>query len=168
MRGTPALVCSSRDILLPMAYIEIATNTPYREVIVIDAAVGAGAPNQSEDVMAVQYLLRVASEASSESAAFQPPGEPPVKIDGIYGTQTQKYISFFQKEVNRRQNRRLIEPDGRIDPVRAGSASSGVTHTFYTIVALNAALRSRRGNGFKLETDQLLPAGLRPKLFLTF
>lgn len=151
-----------------MAYIEIAINTPYREVIVIDAAVGQGAPNHREDLLAVQYLLRVASEAGQGSQPFQPPGEPPVKIDGIYGTHTQTYISFFQKEVNRRQNRKLIEPDGRIDPVRHGLATSAVTHTFYTIIALNAALRARRNDSFKLETDALIPAELRQKLFLTF
>ena len=151
-----------------MAYIAIATNTPYREVIVVDGIVGLGGQNLPDDVMAVQYLLRVASETGSGSAAFQPPGEQPIQIDGGYGRQTQTYISFFQAEVNRRQKMKLIEPDGRIDPVRAGTGTSSITHTFYTILALNAALRSRRKDNFHLEDDPLMPLGLKPKLFLTF
>jgi len=152
----------------PVARIGIATNTEYREVLLVDAAVGIGGQNAPDDVMAVQYLLRVASEKAGTSDPFQPPGEKPISIDGSYGQQTQTYISFFQAEVNRRQNKRLIEPDGRVDPVRSGSGRSSITHTFYTILALNAALRSRRGDAFHLEADPLMPVALKSKVFLTF
>jgi hypothetical protein len=151
-----------------VARIGIATNTPFREVLLVDAAVGLGGQNLPEDVMAVQYLLRVASEKAGTSDAFQPPGEKPISIDGSCGRQTQTYISFFQAEVNRRQHRKLIEPDGRVDSVRSGSGSSSITHTFYTILALNAALRSRRGDAFHLEDDPLMPAALKSKVFLNF
>jgi peptidoglycan hydrolase-like protein with peptidoglycan-binding domain len=147
-----------------MARILIALNTPYREVLINDAAVGPACPNQRPDVLVVQYLLRVAGEGQG----YSPPGELPIKIDGIYGSQTQKYISFFQKEVNRRQGRKLVEPDGRIDPVRTGTSQSAVTGTFYTVLALNAALRTRRGDQFKFESDGLFPAELRQSLFLVW
>jgi len=148
--------------------IGIATNTPYREVLLVDAAVGLGGQNSPEDVMAVQYLLRVAAEKAGSSESFQPPGEEPIRIDGSCGRQTQMYISFFQAEVNRRQHKKLIEPDGRVDSVRYGSGSSSITHTFYTILALNAALRSRRGDAFHLEEDPLMPVALKSKVFLKF
>jgi len=151
-----------------MARIVIATKGPYREVLVIDSAVGAGAPNSRDDVMAVQYLLKVAMLDGPASPGFKPEGEKPIEVDGGYGRQTQAYISFFQTEVNKRQNRKLIEPDGRVDPVRDGSPNSSITHTFYTIVALNAALRTRRGDSFRLENDSLMPAALKKKLFIDF
>ena len=149
-----------------MARILIFTRTPYREVIGVDASVGLGCQNTRDDVMAVQYLLRVASEKAADSRSFQPPGEDPIGIDGIIGPQTQRYISFFQQEVNRRQKLKMIEPDGRIDTVRSGSSTTSITQTFYTILALNSALRSRRADQFRLENDSLIPTDLKLKLFV--
>ena len=62
-----------------MARIAIWLGTPYREVLVIDGAVGLGCSNYRDDVLAVQYLLRVASEWGTDSDPFQPPVQPPAK-----------------------------------------------------------------------------------------
>ena len=148
-----------------MAHVVLKSTGNRREFFVIDQAVGAGLPNVPQDVLLVQFFLRIASETASGLAGFNPPGESPLAIDGSFGQQTKTYISFYQKEVNRRLGKKLLEPDGRIDPIRPGQ-SFGSTHTFYTILDLNVAYRSRRGDSAKIEADQLFPRALLPFFFI--
>jgi hypothetical protein len=149
-----------------MAHVVLLLSGSRREFFVTDHAVGAGCPNGSEDVRLVQFFLKVASLSAGGFAGFQPPGEPPIEVDGRYGRQTQTYISFYQQEVNRREKRKLVEPDGRIDPIKPGQKISSITHTFYTILDLNVSYRARRGDTTRIETDPLFPAQLRPVFFI--
>jgi hypothetical protein len=148
-----------------MAHVVLLKTGNRREFFVTDQAVGAGLPNVPQDVLLVQFFLRVASETARGFAGFQPPGELPIAIDGRCGQQTQTYISFYQKEVNRRVGRKLLEQDGRIDPIRPGQ-SFGLSQTFFTILDLNVAYRARRGDNTRIETDPLFPQALGPSLFL--
>jgi hypothetical protein len=147
-----------------MARVVLAANDKIREVFVIDYAVGAGCPNRKDDVFLVQFLLRVATLDGGGKLGYKPPNEAPIQIDGIYGGQTQRYISFFQKELDRRNNGKLAEPDGRIDPPR-GKRTSSITQTGYTVLWLNNVYRQRRGETFPIETDPLFPAALLDSLF---
>jgi hypothetical protein len=148
-----------------MARVVLAKSGIRREFFVIDQAVGTGLPNAEQDVLLVQFFLRVASLTVGQFAGFQPPGEQPIGIDGKFGRQTQTYISFYQQEVNRRVKRKLLEPDGRIDPMRPGQTTSSITNTFFTILDLNVAYRSRRGDNTRLETDALFPQALGKSFF---
>ena len=144
--------CGADPVLTPLTFVGAIT-WPHvilrsagdrREWFVIDQAVGAGLPNLPQDVLLVQFFLRVASLTSGGFAGIQLPGERAIDIDGKYGPQTQKYISFYQQEVNRRVGKKIQQPDGRIDPIRHAGALSSITNTVYTIIDLNVAYRSRR------------------------
>ena len=149
-----------------MAHVVLHSGGSRRELFLVDQAVGRGAPNKTDDVFLVQFFLRVASQPGGGKTGFQPPGEDPLVIDGIFGNHTQTYISFYQQEVNRREGTKLVETDGRIDPIVPGQLKGAITGTFYTILSLNAAYRTRRGNGTKIETDPLFPAVLSPSFFV--
>ena len=146
-----------------MAHVVLGTRGNRREWFVIDRPVGQGLPNMPEDVLLVQFFLRVASETARGYAGFVPPGEPPLVIDGKYGPHTQQYILFYQNEVNRRMNMKQLQPDGRIDPILPGQMLSGLTQTVYTIIDLNFAYRSRRGDAARIEVDPLFPQALRAR-----
>lgn len=131
------------------------------------AAVGPGCPNRREDVLLVQHLLRVAWEPAGASPGFRPPGETdPLKADGFFGTKTAKFISFFQEEAVRRGAN--VKKDGRVDPVASGSSSSAGSHTFYTILAMNAARNARCSNQADISTDPGFPAELHKFFFINW
>ncbi|MGL4291349.1 MAG: hypothetical protein ACRCVA_33675 [Phreatobacter sp.] len=139
---------------------------PRREWFVVDQRVGTGGANIGDDVFLVQFLLRVASETARGFAGIQPPGEGPLVISGSLNQQTQKYIKFYQEEINRRTKTTTLFADGAVDPVRPGQKSGSLHNTFYTILDLNVSFRSRRGDGFRIETDPLFPPTLIPRLFI--
>ena len=149
-----------------MAKVGLLSSQSYREVYLVEKSVGPGGMNQRDDVQLVQLLLKIATESAPGSPGFQPPGEPMIEPDGQCGPITQRYIKYFQQEVNRRQNKKLIELDGMVDPVRTGAARSSITHSFYTILALNAAMRTRRGDAFRIENEPKFPTELKSAMFI--
>src|SRR5215470_5772632 len=100
-----------------MAKVRLLDRQRYREVYVVDQAVGPGGLNKRDDVLLVQLLLKIATESAPDSPGFQPPGEDMIDTDGVCSPRTKKYIKYFQEEVDRRQNRPLIQRDGVVDPV---------------------------------------------------
>jgi hypothetical protein len=149
-----------------MAKVCLLTSQPYREVYVNEKPVGTGCSNQRDDVQLVQLFLRIATEDAPNSPGFKPPGQPMIEPDGIFGPTTQKYISYFQEEVDRRRNAKLLSRDGIVDPVKSGSARGSLSNTMYTILALNAAMRSRRGDSYKIENEAKFPSELKKALFI--
>lgn len=137
-------------------------------VFVVDQAVGSGCPNKRDDVLLVQHLLRVAWEDAPNSKGFRPPTDKePLKADGAYGPTTQRFITFFQEEAKRRGANVLR--DHRVDPVASGASMSGGTHSFYTIMALNAARNSRRGaNIGDIGSDPGFPAELKKSFYVNW
>ncbi len=112
---------------------------------VVDQAVGQGGANFRNDVLLVQYFLYVAMEYGDTSPGYNPPGEQPIAIDGACGRQTIAYIKYFQEEGNRRNPGSPTVVDGRVDPIANGTIVGPLSGRFYTILALNAAFRERRG-----------------------
>ena len=134
----------------------------------VEQPVGPGCANRRDDVLLVQHLLRVAWEDTATSKGFRPPGEAqPLKDDGICGGTTNKFIKFFQEEARRRGANCAL--DGRVDPVLSGASSSGGSHTFYTILAMNAARNARRmANLNDIGGDAGFPADLRRALYINW
>jgi len=151
-----------------MAKVCLLKGRGFREVYAVERPVGPGCINQRDDVQLVQLLLKIATETRGDSAGFQPPGEPMIEPDGFFGPRTQKYIKYFQDEVDRRQNRKLVEQDSVVDPVRTGASRSSISNTMYTILALNAAMRTRRGDAFQIENEPKFPTELMSSLFVAW
>ena len=148
-----------------MARVMLTQLETRREFFVTEAPVGPGLTNREDDVRLVQFLLKVAMEDAGASRGFKPPREKVISVDGRYGRQTHAYVKFYQEEVNRRERKKFLEPDGRIDP--PGSKFFGdISKTFYTIIDLNVAYRTRRGDGMRIETDGLFPKALMKSFFL--
>ena len=149
-----------------MAKVCLLTTQPYREVYVNEKPVGPGCLNQRDDVQLVQLLLKIATEDAPNSPGFKPTGAAMIEPDGICGPTTQKYISYFQEEVDRRRNSKLLARDGIVDPVQGGRVRGSLSNTMYTILALNAAMRSRRGDSFRIENEPRMPNELKSALFI--
>lgn len=111
--------------------------------------------------MLVQHLLRLAWDESPKSKAFRPPGESqPLKVDGMWGPTSQRFLKFFQEEAKRRGANLLL--DQRVDPAVSGNSTGAISHSFYTTLALNSARNSRRaGNQDDIAADPGFPAELK-------
>jgi peptidoglycan hydrolase-like protein with peptidoglycan-binding domain len=131
----------------------------------VEQAVGAGCPNPRPDVLLVQHLLAIAWIEIPASKGFRPPGETkPLKVDGIYGPVTARFIKFFQEEARRRGANCAL--DSRVDPVAEGKPRGTITGTFYTILAMNAARYRRVPNMNDISLDPGFPAELRKHFFI--
>jgi hypothetical protein len=134
----------------------------------VDQAVGQGCPNRRDDVLLVQFFLKVAMEDATGSPGYRPPGEKPITVDGTCGRQTVAYIKFFQEEGNRRNPGIPTTTDQRVDPVLSGTTKGALAGTFYTILALNVIYKERRGDlHLNISDDPLFPAELTKSLFIS-
>ena len=134
-------------------------------VYTIDQAVGNSCPNRRDDVLLVQFFLKVISEGPQKSA-FTPPGREPMKTDGIWGPASQAYLNQFIA-VNSSQNPGSpLTQDGRVDPVVGGRITGSRTGNVYTILALNTSYKNVRGLAAleDITTDPVFPQELRPSL----
>jgi hypothetical protein len=131
----------------------------------VDASVGPGATNARADVLLVQHLLRVAWNDVPTSKGFRPPGETqPLTVDGLFGTTTARFIKFFQEEAARRGAN--VKQDGQVDPVVSGGPQGAISHSMYTVLAMNSARNSRRANQADLSADPGFPAELSRYFFV--
>jgi len=134
-------------------------------VYTIDQAVGSGCPNKRDDVLLVQFFLKVISEGP-ERTLFTPLGRGPIGTDGIWGPTSQAYLDKFIT-VNSSQNPDSpLTKDGRVDPVVGGKITGSISGHVYTILALNTSCKGVRGLPALLDitTDPLFPKDLRPSL----
>jgi hypothetical protein len=134
----------------------------------VDQAVGQGCPNRRDDVLLVQFLLRVAREDAPDSPGYRPPGQPPIAIDGHFGPGTLAHLRFFEEEGNRRNPENPTVPDGRIDPVASGTPVGSLSGKLYKIFALNVLYVKRRGAAVHadMRRDPLYPAELTKSLYI--
>jgi hypothetical protein len=150
---------------MPRVYQAKTTDPKILIAYTVDQAVGAGCPNQRADVLLVQHLLAVAWIEVPSSKGFRPPGEDgPLKVDGIFGPVTARFIKFFQEEARRRGAQ--CAQDSRVDPVTTGKATGSITGTFYTILALNAARYNRAPSMNDISLDAGFPSELRKHLII--
>jgi hypothetical protein len=112
--------------------------------------VGEGGVNDKEDVLLVQFFLRVATDKSATGHQYLPPGDEPLKVDGFCGPVTKRFIWHFQKEVKSRFNLPLPPPDGRVDPLTRPAVN--------TMALLNGAYRTRLGKALINDSPHATPA----------
>ena len=135
-----------------------------RVIYDIDAAVGRGGGNRKDDVLLIQFFLRVAME-DADSPGYRPPGQGPIKIDGIYGRQTQAYIDFFQSEAKKRNPQRMPIVDGKVSPLHTPFRITPAENQVHDIFALNRLYQKRHPHHDNLANDPLFPAELAPSFY---
>jgi hypothetical protein len=95
-------------------------------------AVGSNCPNNRDDVMMIQYMLK--HLYVGEMAPHKPSGE--MTVDGICGPVTINWILTYQRQLKMIEIQVLI--DGRIDRIRDKSSFLGsISNTYYTLAYLN-------------------------------
>lgn len=98
-------------------------------------AVGSNCPNNRDDVMMVQYMLK--NIYVGDKAHAKPPGE--MTVDGICGPVTINWILTYQRQL--RMSGIPILIDGRIDRIRDKSSFIGsISKTYYTLAILDGHL----------------------------
>ena len=142
----------------------------------VDQAVGEGCPNRRDDVLLVQFLLRTLREDTEENGVkypgFRPPGQDPIDIDGVFGPQTNKYIRFFDAELNRQRagqpESAKVVTDGRIDPIASGGFYGSLSHKIYKMFLLNTYYAEIKGKPMheKIYMDTSFPKELAKWLFM--
>jgi len=135
----------------------------------VDKRVGMGGVNNQDDVLLVQFFLHAAMLPGRDGGpGYKPPGERPIKIDGMNGPQTIRYIKYFQAEGNRRNPRLPTVVDGRVDPIVGGKMFGTVQDEFMTILALNTRYRAVKGYALHadIRQDPDFPPRLIPSLYV--
>jgi hypothetical protein len=130
-----------------------------RVIYDIDGVVGRGGANRREDVLLVQFFLKIAMQ-HADRPGYVPPGQAPIDVDGSFGPQTQTYIDFFQQEAKRRNPERLPILDGKIHPLHTPFARRAGPERVHDVYALNRIYQTRRPHHDNLGADPLFPAGL--------
>ncbi len=129
----------------------------------VSMAVGLNAPNQRDDVMLVQYMLKRVYEKPvyPKFTLSQQRGE--MTVDGICGPVTARWIGHFQTDVRTTGANVLV--DWRIDRALAGMAS--ISGTEYTIHLLNDAFRAHYPDIYEnMQGDPDVPPEVRGALLL--
>ncbi|MEP7364309.1 MAG: hypothetical protein ABI972_13730 [Acidobacteriota bacterium] len=145
------------------------TKEPTDVIYSVEQAVGIGSPNLREDVLLVQFLLRILREPGGGGRPFIPPGETaPLAIDGVFGKHTAAHIKFFQEEDTRRNPDSGLVLDQRVDPVKKGRVTGAITGKLLTITSLNIQFAQRKGKSIhnNINQDPLFPQELTSAFFL--
>ena len=131
-----------------MAYLVTGDTPNFPKFYNVEQAVGANAPNATGDVRLVQYMLRHYYGTAAAQLA----------VDGWIGPVTISWIKRFQEDARKSGANVLV--DSRID--RAFGNVSSVSKTVYTILLLNASLRSKNPTAFQA-LPQSVPLSVKPK-----
>jgi len=143
---------------------------------VVDRAVGPGRPNLRDDVLLVQFFLRVLGPRPIENTgeSFLPPAQQTLAIDGTFGDRTRDAIKTFQTQFNKTALNvpandpfRLVT-DGVIDSLANGALVGPRQGHVFTIVRFNTEYVFQFGldRHKRLDLDPLFPRELFNTLFL--
>lgn len=132
--------------------------------------VGPGMPNQFDDVLLVQTLMKMANFVRFSGGSGPVESSRQIKIDGFFGPQTQRLIKAF--EADRKSARLLLADDGVFEPSRSdGFTGKGF---LFKIVHLNRQAKNQSpfGNDYNalpfvpvthpILRGSLIPGAIRP------
>ena len=130
-----------------------------------EQAVGNGCPNRRDDVLLIQFFLKVVSEGPQQSQ-LTPAGRGPMQIDGLWGPNSQAFLNQYIAVNSAENPNSPLTQDGRVDPVVNGRTSGPRTGHLFTIFALNKTYQNVRGVAAHqdITTDPLFPQELRPSI----
>lgn len=132
-----------------MAFIESTTDQRIPVIYNVTHAVGADAPNKSDDVQLVQALLLMVY--TNQSGVRMPQGN--LTVDGFCGPITKNWILKFQLDL--RGAGLSVVADRRVDRVRDKKLTGSLTNSVYTLIWLNYYARAFDPMGYADLPNQL-------------
>lgn len=123
-----------------------------------------GDVNRKEDVLLIQFFLRVVME-DADSPGYRSPGQRSIQIDEIYGPQTQAYIDFFQSEAKKRNPQRMPIIGGKANPLHTPFRITPAENQVHNIYAVNRLYQKRRPLHGNLANDPLCPGELASSVY---
>jgi hypothetical protein len=148
-----------------MARLYLINPSAMKLVYTNDQAVGNGCPNRRDDVLLVQFFLKVISDGPGKGD-FTPTGRGPLSIDGLWGPISQAFLNQYIAVNSAENPTSPLTRDGRVDPVVNGRVSGSRSGHVYTILALNNTYKNVRGPAAlqDITIDSLFPQELRPSI----
>lgn len=156
-------------------------------IFVTDDAVGLGCANKRDDVLLVQFFLAGLSAdlltkgnqqfnyISKKGTPFNytVPGQRPIGIDGVCGTQTVAYIKHFQVEASKTFDRSAdfsMVADGKVTPIYKNNPWGQHTGRVLSIVRLNTEYSDMYGPDrlANIWTEPMFPRELVPSFYMSF
>jgi hypothetical protein len=126
----------------------------------LDGNVGKGGANRRDDVLLVQYLLKISSFIPGKFRATVGGTSP---VAGIWGDADDMLLGMVQKEWSERGTATF--QDRRVDPVPPHMSQTPVHHAQYKILTLNMIYSSLRPTDFpKMAEAADCPMDLKPKI----
>ncbi|WP_284310666.1 peptidoglycan-binding domain-containing protein [Labrys miyagiensis] len=145
-----------------MAYTMKINLTGMQQVYNVSYPVGLGMPNNRDDVLLVQTLMKLANFTRFTPALGPVENSASIKIDGYFGPQTKRMIKAFEDYYIGLG--KLMVSDGIVESApRDGYTHSGV---LYKIIHLNRAVQEQRSDAslkflpFSSDTHPILRASL--------
>jgi hypothetical protein len=150
-----------------MARIYLTGSPLMPMVYTVEQPVGVASANRRDDVLLVQFFLRVISDDPTKPQ-YKLPGLP-FQIDGSCGRQTIDYIRNYQQTNSDLNPNSPLVRDGVVDPPRGGHGHGSISHRLYTIFALNNSYMNFRGRQAlnDITQDALFPSDLLPSVKIT-
>jgi hypothetical protein len=155
-----------------MARVYLYNHRSSKILYSVEKSVGRGGVNARDDVLLVQFFLRIAMEPYKVRPFYSVDGignegfvpsdnKKPISIDGMYGSETLRYIKHYQEEGKRRSPGVRVPTDNKISPVVEGG--SGFSDA---ITRLNWDYFDRRGMSLAndIRKDPLFPFDLHKSL----
>lgn len=155
-------------------------------VYLTDHPVGAGQMNKRDDVLLVQFFLAALSADPLRKGSIQfnyqtkegkyldytVPGQSPMKIDGVCGSQTVAYIKHFQAEGSKgvaAGSYLSLVKDGVVTPSKAGIPWSR-NDRLLSIIKLNVEYSNMYGaiRLANLGSEPLFPKELMRSFYMTY
>ena len=128
-----------------MARVFLSNTADVKVIYSVDQPVGKGGDNKRDDVLLVQFFLKVISESPGKES-FKPTGKPALATDGIWGSTSQAYLDQFLLETNRRNpGAKPVKVDARVDPMTGPTLSSNKGGTEFSVAAMQATCKSLMG-----------------------
>ena len=134
-----------------------------------DQPVGTGCANARDDVLLVQFFLRVSFETDKEisNPAFFTGGPKGPAIDGMWGPKSAAFLKAWEQHLQTVAPG-AIKQDGRVDPIKSGTTVGSLTGSTYKICILNGRYGQLKGVAAhnNISNDPLFPAALTQSLFV--
>ena len=126
----------------------------------LDGSVGKGGANRRDDVLLIQYLMKVTSFIPGKFKATVGGATP---VAGVWGDVDDTLLGMLQQEWSERGT--ATWQDRRVDPVPPHMSQTPVHHTQYKILTLNMIYSSLRPTDFpKMSEATDCPMDLKPKI----